>query len=223
MAAPHRSSRRTSLAALGPLEQLRAGRLPLRLAWLLVGLFLYGASMAMVLRGTLGQFPWDVLHVGLGHHLPFSFGVIVVLVSFVVLLAWIPLRQPPGLGTLGNALLIGPAADLVLAVLPAPDALAPRITLMVGGIVLNAAATAMYVGAQLGPGPRDGLMTGLARTTGMSLRVVRTGLEVAVIVLGVLLGGTLGVATVLYALAIGPLTQAFLPYLTLRLPGHDPA
>lgn len=93
---------------------------------------------------------------------------------------------------------------------------------MVGGIVLNAAATAMYVGAQLGPGPRDGLMTGLARTTGMSLRVVRTGLEVAVIVLGVLLGGTLGVATVLYALAIGPLTQAFLPYLTLRLPGHAP-
>ncbi|MFC0360280.1 YitT family protein [Kytococcus schroeteri] len=218
MAAPHRAS----LAALGPLEQLRARRLPLRLAWLLMGLFLYGASMAMVLRGMLGQFPWDVLHVGLGHHLPLSFGVIVVLVSFVVLLAWIPLRQPPGLGTLGNALLIGPAADLVLAALPAPDTLAPRIALMVGGIVLNAAATAMYVGAQLGPGPRDGLMTGLARTTGMSLRVVRTGLEVAVIVLGVLLGGTLGVATVLYALAIGPLTQAFLPYLTLRLPGHAP-
>lgn len=146
-----------------------------------------------------------------------------VLVSFTVLLAWIPLRQPPGLGTLGNALLIGPSADVVLAVLPSPEELVPRIALVVGGIVLNGVATAMYVGAQLGPGPRDGLMTGIARRTGWSLRVVRTGLEVAVIVIGTLLGGTLGVATVLYALAIGPLTQAFLPWLTVPLAGHEPA
>lgn len=212
-----RRSRRTELATLGPLAQLRAGRLPLRLAWLLVGLALYGASMAMVLRATLGQIPWDVFHVGLGTHLPLSFGLTVVLVGVLLLLLWIPLRQPPGLGTLGNALLIGPAADLTLAVLPTPEDWAPRIGLMVAGIALNGVASAMYIGAQLGPGPRDGLMTGLARTTGWSLRVVRTGLEVTVIVAGVLLGGTLGVATILYALAIGPLTQAFLPYLTVRL------
>lgn len=212
-----RRSRRTELATLGPLAQLGAGRLPLRLTWLLVGLALYGASMAMVLRATLGQIPWDVFHVGLGTHLPLSFGLTVVLVGVLLLLLWIPLRQPPGLGTLGNALLIGPAADLTLAVLPTPEDWAPRIGLMVAGIALNGVASAMYIGAQLGPGPRDGLMTGLARTTGWSLRVVRTGLEVTVIVAGVLLGGTLGVATILYALAIGPLTQAFLPYLTVRL------
>ncbi|ACV07152.1 membrane protein YczE [Kytococcus sedentarius] len=212
-----RRSRRTELATLGPLAQLRAGRLPLRLTWLLVGLALYGASMAMVLRATLGQIPWDVFHVGLGTHLPLSFGLTVVLVGVLLLLLWIPLRQPPGLGTLGNALLIGPAADLTLALLPTPEDWAPRIGLMVAGIALNGVASAMYIGAQLGPGPRDGLMTGLAHTTGWSLRVVRTGLEVTVIVAGVLLGGTLGVATILYALAIGPLTQAFLPYLTVRL------
>ncbi|WP_374927864.1 YitT family protein [Kytococcus sedentarius] len=214
---PRRPVRR-DLAALGPLAQLRAGRLPLRLVWLLVGLALYGASMAMVLRATLGQIPWDVFHVGLGTHLPLTFGVTVVLVSLAVLLLWIPLRQPPGLGTLGNALLIGPAADLTLAVLPTPEDWAPRIGLMVAGIALNGVASAMYIGAQLGPGPRDGLMTGIARRTGLSLRLVRTGLEVTVIVAGVLLGGTLGAATVIYALAIGPLTQAFLPYLTVRLP-----
>ncbi|WP_462416959.1 membrane protein YczE [Kytococcus sp. Marseille-QA3725] len=218
---PRRRSRRTELAALGPLDQLRAGHLPQRLAWLLVGLFLYGASMAMVLRSTLGQIPWDVFHVGLGSHLPFSFGITVTLVSFLVLLTWIPLRQMPGLGTIGNATLIGPAADLTLSFLPAPDDLLPRIGLMVGGVVLNGIATAMYVGAQLGPGSRDGLMTGLARVTGRSIRVVRTGMEVVVIVAGALLGGTLGVATVLYAVAIGPLTQAFLPFLTVRLPRHQ--
>lgn len=216
---PRRLSR-TELATLGPLEQVRAGRMPLRLVWLVVGLGLYGASMALMLRSALGQMPWDVFHVGLGTHLPLSFGVTVVLVSFAVLLAWVPLRQPPGLGTIANALLIGPAADLTLHLLPPQDGLAPRIGLMAGGIVLNALATAMYVGAQLGPGPRDGLMTGISRRTGWSLRLVRTGIEVSVILAGVLLGGTLGVATVLYALAIGPLTQAFLPLLTLRL--HPP-
>ena len=207
------------------MEQLRAGRLPLRVVWLVVGLGLYGASMAMVLRGGLGQIPWDVFHVGLGSRLPFSFGVTVVLVSFAVLLAWVPLRQPPGLGTVANALLIGPAADLTLAALPHPEDLVPRAALVVGGIVLNGVASAMYIGAQLGPGPRDGLMTGIARVTGRSLRLVRTGLEVLVIVAGVLLGGTLGVATVLYAIAIGPLTQAFLPWLTIPLPdtAREPA
>lgn len=205
------------LADIGPLEQLRAGRLGVRLPLLLAGLFLYGASMAMVLRATLGQIPWDVLHVGVSHHIPLSFGTIVVVVSLLVLIPWIPLRQKPGLGTIGNALLIGPSADLVLSVLSPPEGLGWRIPLLVGGVVLNGVATGMYIGSQFGPGPRDGLMTGLARVTGGSLRVVRTGIEVTVVVIGWLLGGVIGVGTVLYAVAIGPLAQLFLPLFTVEL------
>ncbi|MGB0101663.1 MAG: hypothetical protein WBP61_15400, partial [Nocardioides sp.] len=141
-----------------------------------------------------------------------------VLMSFVVLLLWIPLREMPGLGTLSNALVVGLAADATLVLVDRPDALVLRIALMLGGVALCALATAMYIGAQLGRGPRDGLMTGLARRTGWSLRLVRTGLEVAVVLIGLLLGGTLGLGTILFALAIGPLTQAWLPALTVRLP-----
>lgn len=205
------------LADIGPLAQLRAGRLAIRLPLLLVGLFLYGASMAMVLRATLGQIPWDVLHVGVSHHVPLSFGTIVVGVSLLVLIPWIPLRQKPGLGTIGNALLIGPSADLVLSVLSPPEGLGWRIPLLVGGVVLNGVATGMYIGSQFGPGPRDGLMTGLARVTGGSLRVVRTAIEVTVVVIGWFLGGVIGVGTVLYAVAIGPLAQLFLPLFTVEL------
>ena len=211
------------LADIGPLAQLRAGRLAVRLPLLLIGLFLYGASMAMVLRGTLGQIPWDVLHVGVSHHIPLSFGTIVIGVSLLVLLGWIPLRQKPGLGTIGNALLIGPSADLVLSVLEAPTQLGWRFTLLIGGIVLNGIATGMYIGSQFGPGPRDGLMTGIARVTGGSIRLVRTGIEVAVVVVGWFLGGVVGLGTVLYALAIGPLAQLFLPLFTVELPRDDDA
>lgn len=189
----------------------------MRLPLLLVGLFLYGASMSMVLRSTLGLIPWDVLHVGVSRHLPLSFGTIVVGVSLLVLIPWIPLRQKPGLGTIGNALLIGPSADLVLSILPPPDAMVWRVVLLIGGIVLNGVATGMYIGSQFGPGPRDGLMTGLARVTGRSIRVVRTGIEVTVVVVGWLLGGTVGLGTALYALAIGPLAQLFLPLFTVDL------
>jgi len=216
--APPRGRR---LADIGPLAQLRAGRLGVRLPLLLVGLFLYGASMAMVLRGTLGQIPWDVLHVGVSRHVPLSFGTIVVGVSLLVLIPWIPLRQKPGLGTIGNALLIGPSADLVLAVLTPPEGLGWRLFLLVGGVVLNGMATGMYIGSQFGPGPRDGLMTGLARVTGRSLRIVRTGIEVTVVVVGWLLGGVVGVGTVLYAVAIGPLAQLFLPLFTVELRRPD--
>lgn len=219
--APARRPRGRALADIGPLEQLRAGRLAVRLPLLLFGLFVYGASMAMVLRATLGQIPWDVLHVGVSHHVPLSFGTIVVGVSLLVLIPWIPLRQKPGLGTIGNALLIGPSADLVLSVLPAPDHLALRVLLLVGGVVLNGMATGMYIGSQFGPGPRDGLMTGLARVTGGSLRVVRTGIEVTVVVIGWLLGGTVGIGTFLYAIAIGPLAQLFLPLFTVELRSRD--
>lgn len=199
------------LTDLGPLAQLRAGRLPRRLTQLYAGLVLYGASLALMVRGDLGLAPWDVLHSGFIRHVPISLGQAVVLFSFVVLLLWIPLREVPGLGTISNAIVVGLAADATLALLERPDAPAVRIGLMVAGVVLNGLATAMYIGAQFGRGPRDGLMTGLARRTGGSLRLIRTWLEVSVVVIGLLLGGALGVGTVLYAVLIGPLAQAMLP------------
>jgi len=199
------------LVDLGPIAQLRAGRLARRLPQLYAGLVAYGVSLAMMYRGDLGLAPWDVLHSGLIRHLPITIGQAVVLCSFLVLLLWIPLREVPGLGTISNALVVGVSADVTLGLLAEPDALALRVALMLGGIVLCGLATALYIGAQLGRGPRDGLMTGLARRTGRSIRVVRTGLELAVVVVGVLLGGTIGLGTVLYALAIGPLAQLWLP------------
>lgn len=200
-----------NLTDLGPVAQLRAGRLGRRLTQLYAGLVLYGVSLALMVRGDLGLAPWDVLHSGFVRHVPITLGQAVVLVSFLVLLLWIPLRETPGLGTISNAVVVGLAADATLALLDGPDAWGWRIGLMVAGVVLNGLATAMYIGAQLGRGPRDGLMTGLARRTGGSLRLIRTGLEVSVVVVGLLLGGALGFGTVLYALAIGPLTQLMLP------------
>ena len=206
-----------NLVDLGPIAQLRAGRLARRLPQLYVGLVAYGVSLALMYRGDLGLAPWDVLHSGLIQHLPITIGQAVVLMSFVVLLLWIPLREIPGIGTISNALVVGFSADATLALLARPDALVLRVGLMVGGILLCGLATALYIGAQLGRGPRDGLMTGLARRTGRSIRLVRTGLEVSVVVVGVLLGGTIGLGTVLYALAIGPLTQLWLPAFTVAV------
>jgi uncharacterized membrane protein YczE len=206
-----------NLVDLGPIAQLRAGRLGRRLPQLYVGLVAYGVSLALMYRGDLGLAPWDVLHSGLIQHLPITIGQAVVLMSFVVLLLWIPLREIPGIGTVSNALVVGFSADATLALLEKPDAMVLRVGLMVGGILLCGLATALYIGAQLGRGPRDGLMTGLARRTGRSIRLVRTGLEVSVVLVGVLLGGTVGLGTVLYALAIGPLTQLWLPALTIEL------
>lgn len=205
------------LTDLGPVAQLRAGRLGRRLPQLYVGLVLYGVSLAMMVRGDLGLAPWDVLHSGLAAHLPLTLGQAVVVMSFVVLLAWIPLREMPGLGTIANALVIGFAADGTLALLDRPDAVVLRIGLMGGGILLCGLASALYIGAQLGRGPRDGLMTGLARRTGLSLRLVRTLLELSVVALGLLLGGHLGVGTIVYAFALGPLTQLWLPPFTVPL------
>ena len=205
------------LVDLGPLAQLRAGRLVRRLPQLYVGLVLYGVSLAMMVRGALGLAPWDVLHSGFVRHVPMSLGQAVVLFSFVVLVLWIPLREMPGLGTISNAIVVGLSADATLALLAQPEAMGARIALMIGGVALCGLASALYIGAQLGRGPRDGLMTGLARRTGLSLRLVRTGLEVAVVVIGLLLGGVLGIGTVVYALAIGPLTQLMLPWFTVDL------
>ena len=207
-----------ALLDMGPVAQLRAGRLGRRLPQLVVGLVLYGVSLGMMIRGALGLAPWDVLHSGFVRHVPMTIGQAVVLLSFVVLLLWIPLRERPGIGTVANALIVGFAADATLALLSEPGSLPLRVALLVGGIVLNGLATALYIGSQFGRGPRDGLMTGLARRTGLSLRLVRTALEVTVVAIGLLLGGALGLGTVLYALAIGPLVQGFLPRMTVPLP-----
>lgn len=207
-----------ALAALNPIQQLQAGRLPRRLVQLYLGLTLYGASMGLMIQGNLGLDPWDVLHSGITKHLNVSFGTVVIAASFVVLLAWIPLRQWPGLGTISNAIVIGLVTDLTLSTVDRPDALWLRIVFMTSGIVVNALAGALYIGAQFGPGPRDGLMTGLVRRTGFSVRLVRTTLEVTVLAIGWLLGGVVGFGTVAYALAIGPLVHFLLPLFTVRLP-----
>jgi uncharacterized membrane protein YczE len=199
------------LTDLGPVAQLRVGRLGRRLTQLYFGLVLYGFSIALMVRGHLGVAPWDVLHLGLTKHFPITLGEALVIVSFLVMVLWIPLREVPGIGTISNAIVIGVSADAFLRVLDQPGALWLRGVLTVAGVVVCGLATAMYIGAQFGRGPRDGLMTGFARRTGLSLRLVRTLLEITVVVIGLLLGGVAGVGTVLYALAIGPLTQVMLP------------
>lgn len=207
----------TDVLEAGAVAQLRAGRLTRRFSQLLLGLVLYGASLAMMVRGGLGLAPWDVLHAGVALHVPITLGQSVIALSFVVLVLWLPLRERPGVGTVLNALLVGLCADATLAVLAAPDHLVMQISLMLGGVILNGVATGMYIGAGFGRGPRDGLMTGLVRRTGRSVRLVRTSLEVTVVLLGYLLGGTVGAATVLYALAIGPLVHLTIPWFTVRI------
>ncbi|RAO20255.1 uncharacterized protein MED15_02557 [Micromonospora noduli] len=183
-----------------------------RLVQLYLGLTLYGVSMALMIRSQLGLDPWDVFHQGLSELTGLSFGTVTIGVGALVLLLWIPLRQRPGLGTVSNVVVIGLVVDATLALLPAGGPFGVRIAMLVTGIVANGAATALYLGAQLGPGPRDGLMTGyVARRPGRSIRLVRTVIEVTVLALGALLGGTVGVGTVAYALAIGPLAQFFIP------------
>ncbi|MDF8265860.1 membrane protein YczE [Luteipulveratus flavus] len=206
-----------TLIRLTPGEQLRAGRLPQRLVRLMVGLTLYGTAMAMMVRAGLGLDPWDVLHIGIAERTGLSMGTVVIVVGFAVLLLWIPLRQWPGLGTVANAVWIGIATDVGLRLIGEPDPLWARILLMIAAVVVNAVGGALYIGSQLGPGPRDGLMTGLHARTGLSLRLVRTSLELTVLAAGWLLGGVVGVGTVLYAVLIGPLVQLFLPWCTVRL------
>ena len=186
-------------------------KLPRRLAQLYIGLLLYGLSDGLLVRAGLGLDPWDVFHQGVAKHAGLAIGTVVIITGAAVLLLWIPLRQWPGLGTVSNAILIGLAINWSLELLPHGGSLAWRAVEMTGAVVLNGVATGMYIGAAFGPGPRDGLMTGFARRSGRSIRLVRTGIEVTVLVAGWLLGGTVGIGTVLYALAIGPLAQFFLP------------
>jgi uncharacterized membrane protein YczE len=186
-----------------------------RLLQLALGLFLFGFSTALMLRAGLGLNPWDVFHQGVADRLGWSIGTVIVATGAAVLLLWIPLRERPGVGTVANMLFVGLAANWSLSVLPTALGLPMQIAFLVGGIVLQAVAAGTYIGAGLGAGPRDGLMTGLVARTGWSIRSVRGGIEVAVVAIGWLLGGTVGIGTLVYAVAIGPLVQIFLPLLTV--------
>jgi uncharacterized membrane protein YczE len=193
-----------------------------RLAQLYGGLTLYGFSGALILLSTLGNDPWDVLHQGLSRQTGIGTGTWICIVGALVLLLWIPLRQRPGLGTISNVVVIGLVVDLMLAAFDPPRELPVRVALLVAGIVLNGVATGLYIGARFGPGPRDGLMTGLA-ARGLSVRTVRTGIELTVLVTGAALGGTVGVGTVLYAVTIGPLAHVLIPALTVPVPETERA
>jgi uncharacterized membrane protein YczE len=189
-----------------------------RLSQLYAGLVLYGASMALQIRAGLGLDPWDVFHQGVSEHTRLSFGTVVAVTGALVLLGWIPLRQRPGIGTVSNVVVIAAAVDASLALLPPAGSAPVAVAMLLSGVVLNAVAGGAYIGAGLGPGPRDGLMTGLVRRTRRSVRLVRTSIEVAVLAAGAALGGTVGVGTVVYALGIGPLVHVLLPALTVPPP-----
>lgn len=200
-------------AALLPLPPDRRAR---RGVQLMLGLVLFGVTIAMMVLGGLGLAPWDVLHQGLSRTFGLGIGTWSVLISFVVLLGWWPLRERLGIGTLANAIVVGVVIDVVLWLFDPPSALWARIALLVGGVVGNGIATGLYIGAGLGPGARDGLSTGIA-ARGHSMRVVRTAVEATVLVTGVALGGTVGIGTVLYAVAIGPITHRAIPALDVSL------
>ena len=188
-----------------------------RLLQLYTGLVLYGVSPAMFVRANLGADPWNVFHLGVARIFSLNIGMVMIVVGALVLLLWIPLRQKPGLGTISNVIVLGLAADAALALMPPLESLAARSILLLAAILVNAIATGMYIGAGFGSGPRDGLMTGINARTGWSVRSVRTVIELTVLLAGWLMGGTFGVGTVLYALAIGPLIQLCLPWFRIHI------
>lgn len=186
-----------------------------RLTQLYAGLIAFAFGEALIVEAALGVIPWDVLHQGLVHQFGRTIGQWPIIVGALVLLLWIPLREKPGLGTISNVAVIGLVLDVFLRWLPSPDALWIRVVFLVAGILINGVATAAYIGARLGPGPRDGLMTGLSSRTHGSIRMVRTGIEVTVVIIGWFLGGNLGIGTVVFALTIGLVVHPFLPLLTV--------
>ena len=194
-----------------------------RLLALYAGLWLYGTSMAVMIRDGLGLDPWDVFHQGVARHTDLSFGTVTAITGALVLLFWIPLRQRPGLGTVSNVVVVAVAVDAGLRVLPAAQSLPVQVAAMAAAVVANAAATVLYIGAGMGPGPRDGLMTGLVARTGWPVWSVRTGIEATVLAVGFLLGGSVGIATVVYAFGIGPLIGLMIPLVEGRLPGFAAA
>lgn len=187
-----------------------------RITQLVVGLFFYGFGIALMIRAGIGVAPWDVLGQGVALQTGLSFGLVTNVIGALVLLLWIPIRQKPGIGTVVNVLLIGPSAQFGLWVIPEQTDLLPRLAVFAAGLALVAVATGLYIGARFGPGPRDGLMTGIHRRLGWKIWVVRTAIEVTVLAVGWLLGGNVGVGTLLFALLIGPMVGVTLPL--LRVP-----
>jgi uncharacterized membrane protein YczE len=191
-----------------------------RTVQLAIGLLGFSLTMAMLIHSGMGAMPWDVLHQGLALRTDLPLGVVVVAASVVVMLLWIPLRQRPGIGTIANIAVIGATLDPFVLLLDRIDpdpSIAGRAAIAVAAVVLNGVAGAAYLGARLGAGPRDGLMTGLVARTGWSVRLVKTVIEVLVVALGFALGGTLGWATVLYALGVGPSVQVSARWLAPHL------
>ncbi|MGW5932379.1 membrane protein YczE [Streptomyces anulatus] len=212
-----RRHRQEERVAAPPLTYLPFGEHPRRrIPQLFIGLALYGFSLSLMVRASLGVNPWSVLYEGLEHHTPLSFGMLTAVTGFLVLLLWIPLKQRPTFGTAANVLVLACSSDLGLLLIPQQLGFPARVGLLVGGVLLNGLSVAVYVGARFGPGPRDGLMTGASAATGRSIRFVRTLIEIAVLAVGWLLGGTVGVGTVLYALAVGTTTQFFMPRFAYR-------
>ena len=177
---------------------------PATFAILVLGLWLFGTGEAMLVTSTLGNAPWTVLAEGMSSHLPISIGMSTFLISVTVLLLWIPLRERPGLGTISNAVVIALALQVMVTVLPAPETTALRLGFVLAGIIVIGLGSGLYLTSNLGPGPRDGWMTGIHLRTGWPISAVRLGIEAGVLVLGWLLGGTVGIGTVLFALLIGP-------------------
>ncbi|MFJ9078664.1 YitT family protein [Streptomyces sp. NPDC102278] len=206
------------IARMNAFAQVRAPRKARRIPQLLFGLVGYGAAVMLLVQSGLGAAGWSVLAEGVATSLGISFGCATNSISLLVLLAWIPLRELPGLGTLLNVAIVGFAADATAAVLPHPQGASAEFGCLALGLVALAFFDALYLGAQFGAGPRDGIMTGLVRRTRLPIAVVRTGIEVVVVGVGWLLGGTVGIGTVLIALCVGPLVGRFLPLVAVRLP-----
>lgn len=215
MPAPNRRTTRNRPATLSriflPISTTGRRDLAERLLQLVGGLFLYGVALGLMIRGGIGVAPWDVLSLGIAGSSGLGYGLVTNLTAVGVLLLWIPLRQRVGLGTVINTLLIGPSADLALAVIPPMPSIWAGAVLFLLGLALLAFATGLYIAADFGPGPRDGLMTGLVRTTGWPVWIVRTLIEGSVLVIGFLLGGPVGIGTVIFAFGVGPLIGWFLP------------
>jgi uncharacterized membrane protein YczE len=190
-------------------------RLFQRLVRCVFGLALFGLGISLILQADLGAAPWDVFHTGVSELTGIPVGTVIIITGVALLVLWIPLREQPGIGTILNAIEIGVVVDLTLPLIPEPDLLAVRVPMMLSGVVIIAIGSGLYIGSGLGPGPRDGLMTGLARR-GLSIRVARTGIELFVLAVGIALGGSIGIGTAVFAIAIGPLVHVFLPMLTIR-------
>ena len=190
-----------------------------RIVQLVAGLFAYGIGISLMVQAGIGVAPWDVLTQGISHQTGLDFGLMTNIIGVGVLLCWIPIRQRPGIGTIANVLLIGPSAQLGLWIFPKQHVLTVQLAFFVVGLVVIALATGLYIGARMGPGPRDGLMTGIHARTGWRIWIVRTGIEVTVLLVGWALGGNFGPGTIAFALLIGPLVGVTIPW--LRVPGGE--